>query len=134
MNLDFILPSGSENTALFMSPYTNGYNNFIGQKIDFLQVELNNNAVENNKNLAGFFGSETPNADFTNLPTTWSGSFYGYKEIVVMGTSIHKEPWLYLVRLHEFYPLPGRIWYNLYNKDFSNWSGWYEIRPEKRTS
>ena len=55
-----------------------------------------------------------------NSPIT-SGKFYGVREAFVVSAR-H-----YIVRITEIYPLPGRIWLNIYN--YNDWVGWRNITP-----
>ena len=59
------------------------------------------------------------------------GAFYAYREVFfipnqgIVGNTYGKT----IIRLTEAYPVSGRIWTNVYNTDFNDWTGWKSITP-----
>ena len=79
--------------------------------LDLLSVDITNNSSANRKYLF-----ETDDASkYINSPVN-SGYFFGKREVIFM------YPKRLLVKITEFYPLQGRIWYNHFN--VTGWSGW----------
>lgn len=74
-----------------------------------------------------YFGATQPGTELQNTPYT-SGEFYGYREVHWSGRS-DTEGHLITVELHEQYPIPGRVWYNMFNVDDNAWSGWESTMP-----
>lgn len=60
-----------------------------------------------------------------------SDPFYAYREVFfipnqgIVGNTYGKT----IVRLTEAYPVPGRIWTNVYNTDFGTWTKWAVHEP-----
>lgn len=60
-----------------------------------------------------------------------TGAFYTYREVFfipnqgIVGNTYGKT----IIRLTEVYPVSGRIWTNVYNTDFNDWTGWKSITP-----
>ena len=60
-----------------------------------------------------------------------TGAFYTYREVFfipnqgIVGNTYGKT----IIRLTEAYPVSGRIWTNVYNTDFNDWTGWKSITP-----
>lgn len=83
----------------------------VGTALDLLNVDTTGNSSSNRKYLF-----ETDDASkYINSPVN-SGTFIGKREVIFM------YPKRLLVKITEFYPLQGRIWYNHFN--VTDWSGW----------
>lgn len=63
----------------------------------------------------------------TASPVT-SGAFYAYR-LVFQTRGENSSLYHTLVILLELWPVMGRVWSNLYNKDVQNWYGWKSLTP-----
>ena len=86
---------------------------------DFLHISLKNRFDAANR--CHYF--RQPNGtEYKACPSVLKAKeFIGYREIYWYATKN------IMVRLVEFYPIPGRLWTNFYNN--GEWTGWKSIIP-----
>lgn len=83
---------------------------------DVLNVMLNGDYTADNMQ-PGYIATENASV-LVNSPIT-SGAFYAYREVEAYPVG-HV-----LVRLKEMYPCSGRVWSNMYDKNYQKWMGWH---------
>ena len=92
---------------------------------NFLEITLNTKIGQNNRN--AFFDKPADSTGWTGVPESLKNvEWIGFRQ-VFWRSSIHV-----CVKILEFFPVCGRIWYNFYNS--RDWQGWVCTTSEKPQS
>lgn len=119
-------PKDAFNQLADFSPIHTAYNNQLGLSNNLLSINTSNPYADNMKPTS--FGTENAST-LVNSPVT-SGAFYGVREVFCITRNSPTGDFIrVLVRLTEAYPVTGRIWINVYEKNTSQWTGWKKITP-----
>lgn len=91
-------------------------------KTDMLDVDFTNSTADKNK--VHRIGTADA-SKLINSPIT-SGNFYGKWECIFYG--VGSGGYRLMVKITEFHPVPGRVWFNHYN--WTAWTGWQKLVTE----
>ena len=89
---------------------------------DLMNIDFTNPYSEVNRET--YVGTEDAST-LINSPIL-AGSFYAYRQVfcVPLKAGGFEDKYIVTVKLTEHYPVPGRVWTNMFNPVEYRWSGW----------
>ncbi len=86
-------------------------------------MNIDRNNLLNKVNANACFAKPSADDEWKNVPESVKGAIWmGYREVVWQAEQ-HVA-----VRITEYYPICGRVYYNYYN-DASKWGSWVSLSP-----